>query len=79
MVEKKGKSENNKPKTLSQQTKKEARNVNEQREKGWIHIIRVHDTIHSAESNIHSRSTPHKERMSGSLNIETTPSLVHRK
>ena len=26
--------------------RKEARNVSEQRDKGWIHVIRVHDTIH---------------------------------
>ena len=51
MVEKKR--EENKPKTLSQKEKKEkkrrkkkeeARNVSEQRDKGWIHVIRVHNT-----------------------------------
>ena len=26
--------------------KEEARNVSEQRVKGWIHVIRVHDTTH---------------------------------
>ena len=49
--------EKNKPKTLSQQTKKEARNVNEPRDKGWIHVIRVHDTIHSADNNTAGQHT----------------------
>ena len=31
--------------TLSE-TKEEASNVSEQRDKGWIHVIRVHDTSH---------------------------------
>ena len=30
--------------------KDEARNVSELRDKGWIHVIRVHDTIHSADN-----------------------------
>ena len=46
MVEKKRNGEKqNKQKTLSEK-KEEARNVSEQRDKGWIHVIRVHDTIH---------------------------------
>ena len=49
MVEKKRKREKNKT-TLSEK-KEEARNVSEQRDKGWIHVIRVHDTIHSADNN----------------------------
>ena len=49
MVEKKRKREKNKTKTLSEK-KEEARNVSEQRDKGWIHVIRVHDTIHSADN-----------------------------
>ena len=48
MVEKKRKREKNKT-TLSEK-KEEARNVSEQRDKGWIHVIRVHDTIHSADN-----------------------------
>ena len=28
--------------------KREAENVSEQRDKGWIHVIRVHDTTHLA-------------------------------
>ena len=43
MVKKKGKRE--KTTTLSEK-KEEASNVSEQRDKGWIHIIRVHDTTH---------------------------------
>ena len=50
MVEKKRKREKNKTTTLSEK-KEEARNVSEQRNKGWIHVIRVHDTIHSADNN----------------------------
>ena len=30
--------------------KEEASNVSEQRDKGWIHVIRVHNTIHSADN-----------------------------
>jgi len=45
-----------------------ASNVSEQRDKGWIHVIRVHDTSHFAvtttrQGNRRSRTTPHKERM----------------
>ena len=50
MVEKKRKREKNKTTTLSEK-KEEARNVSEQRDKGWIHVIHVHDTIHSADNN----------------------------
>ena len=50
--------------------RKEARNVSEQHDKSWIHVIRVHDTTHLAvtttwQGNRCSRTTPHKERMSG--------------
>jgi len=45
MVEKMGKKE--KTTTLSEK-KEEASNVSEQRDKGWIHVIRVHDTTHLA-------------------------------
>ena len=55
--------------TLSEK-KVEASNVSEQRDKGWIHVIRVHDTTHLAvtatrQRNRRSRTTPRKERMSG--------------
>ena len=58
--------------TLSEK-KEEASNVSEQRDKGWIHVIRVHDTTHLAvtttrQGNRRSRTTPHNERMSSSLN-----------
>ena len=43
------KREKNKTTTLSEK-KEEARNASEQRNKGWIHVIRVHDTIHSADN-----------------------------
>ena len=48
--------------TLSEK-KEEASNVSEQRDKGWIHIIRVHDTTHIAMTT--TRATTHKERMRG--------------
>ena len=66
MVEKKRKRE--KTTTLSEK-KEEARHASEQRDKGWIHVIRVHDTTHLAvrtrQGNRRSRTTPGKERMSG--------------
>ena len=64
--------------------KEEARHVNEQRDKGWIHVIRVHDTAHLAvttwQGNRHSQTTPHKERMRGLVRHRDYPlSLVHYK
>ena len=61
--------QNNNKQTLSEK-KEEAVNVSEQRDKGWIHVIRVHDTTHLAMTTIlqgsrRSRTTPHKERLSG--------------
>ena len=55
--------------TLSEK-KEEASNVSEQRDKGWLHVIRVHDTTHLAatttrQGNRRTRTTPHKERMRG--------------
>ena len=44
MVKKKGKRE----KTTLSEKKEEASNVSEQRDKGWIHVIRVHDATHLA-------------------------------
>ena len=58
-------------KTTLSGKKEEASNASEQRDKGWIHVIRVHDTTHLAavtttrQGNRRSRTTPHKERMSG--------------
>ena len=68
MVKKKGKRE--KTTTKLSEKKEEASNVSDQRDKGWIHVIRVHDTTHLAvtttrQGNRRSRTTPHKERMSG--------------
>ena len=56
VVEKKRKREKNKTKTLSEK-KEEARNVSEQRDNGWTHVIRVHDTIHSADNNTAGQQT----------------------
>ena len=55
MVEKKRK-EKNETKTLSEK-KVEARNVSGQRDEGWIHVIRVHDTVHSADNNTAGKQT----------------------
>ena len=44
---KKGKKERKNKTTLSEK-KEEANNVSEQRDKGWLHVIRVHDTTHLA-------------------------------
>ena len=63
MVEKKRKREKNKT-TLSEK-KEEARNISEQQDKGWIHVIRVHDTIHSADNNTagqHAHELPHTKK-----------------
>ena len=66
MVKKKG--EREKTTTVSEK-KEEASNVREQRDKGWIHVIRVHDTTNLAvttrQGNRRSRTTSHKERMRG--------------
>ena len=64
--------------------KEEASNVSEQRYKGWIHVMRIHNTTHLAvttrQGNRHSRTTPHKERMRGLVkHRDYTPSLVRRK
>ena len=56
MVEKKRKREKNETTTLSEK-KEEARNVSEQRDKGWIHVIRGQDTIHSADNNTAGQQT----------------------
>ena len=55
MVKKKGKRV--KTTTLSEK-KEEASNVSEQRDKGWIHVIRVHDdTTHLADNNTAGQQT----------------------
>ena len=69
IVEKKRKREKNKTKIFFEK-KEEAKTVREQRDKSWIHVIRAHDTLHLAvtttrQGNRRSRTTPHKERMSG--------------
>ena len=43
-----GKQNNDNNKQTLSEKKEEAGNVSEQRDKGWIHIIRVHDTTHLA-------------------------------
>ena len=61
-VKKKGKRD--KTTTLFEKTE-EASNVSEQRDKGWIHVIRVHDATHLAVTTTRQGNYPHKERMSG--------------
>ena len=64
--------------TLSEK-KEEASNVSEQRDKGWIHVIRVHDTTHltltvtTRQGNRRSRTTTHKERMRGFVKHQDYP------
>ena len=48
MVKKKGKREKTTTTTTLSEKKEEASNVSEQRDKGWIHVIRVHDTTYLA-------------------------------
>ena len=61
MVKKKGE-KREKTTTLSEK-KEEASNVSEQWDKGWIHVIRVHDTTHLARhGNRRSRTTPATQR-----------------
>ena len=83
MVEKKRKREKNKPKTLSEK-KEEARNVSEQQDKGWIHVIHVHDNNpfsrqqHSRATDAHNYPTQRKnERFV--KHRDNPPSLVHHK
>ena len=56
MVDKRRKREKNKTTTLCEKNE-EARNVSEQRDKRWIHVIRVHDTTHSADNNTAGQQT----------------------
>ena len=69
--------DNNNKQTLSEK-KEEAGNVSEQRDKGWIHVIRVHDATCLAvtttrQGNRRSRSTPLKERMNGLIKHRDYP------
>ena len=67
MVKKEG--EKRKTTTTLSEKKEEASKVREQRDKGWIHVIRVHDTTNLAvttrQGNRRSQTTSHKERMRG--------------
>ena len=51
MVEEKREKTKQQQQTLSEK-KEEAGTVSEQRDKGWIHVIRVHDTTHLAVTTI---------------------------
>ena len=59
---KKEREKRDKTTTLSEK-KEEASNVSEQRDKGWIYVIRVHDTTHLAvttaqQGNTHTYELP---------------------
>ena len=55
IVEKKRKREKNE--TPLSEKKVEARNVSEQWDEGWIHVIHVQNTIHSADNNTAGQQT----------------------
>ena len=57
MVKKKGKRDTT---TTFCEKKEEAGNVSEQRDKGWIHVIRVHDTTHGRATD--ARELPHTKK-----------------
>ena len=57
MVERRGKDKKETNLKSLSEKKEEARNVSEQRDKGWIHVIRVHDTIHLADNNTAGQKT----------------------
>ena len=68
--------------TLSEK-KEEAGTVSEQRDKGWIHVIRVHDTTHLAVTTTLrgsrcSRTTAHEERLSGLVKHRNYPLIRSR-
>ena len=67
------KQNNNNKQTLSEK-KEEAVNVSEQRDKGWIHVIRVLDTTHLAVT-----TTLRGSRRSRDKPPPPPPRLVHRK
>ena len=52
-----GGKEEEKREKQTKNTLKRKRNVSEQRDKGWIHVLRVHDTIHSADNNTAGQQT----------------------
>ena len=68
--------------TTFSEKKEEASNVSEQRDKSWIHVNRVHDTTHLAvttkrQGNRRSRTTAHKERMSGLVKHRDYPTHLY--
>ena len=61
----KRKQNNNNKQTLSEK-KEETGNVSEERDEGWIHVIRVHDTTHLAVTTTTGQQTltrlPHTKK-----------------
>ena len=68
--EKRENNNNNNNKQTLPEKKEEAGNVSEQGDKGWIHVLRVHETTHLAvtttlRESSRTRTTPHTERLCG--------------
>ena len=57
--------------TLLSEKKEEAGNVSEQRVKGWIHVIRVHDTTHLSRQQ-HGRAKDAHEQRQNERSRETS-------
>ena len=53
--------------------KKEARTVCVQRDKGWTHVIRVHDTTHLAVTTTVRATDAHEERINGLVKHRNYP------
>ena len=51
-----------KTRTTLSEKKEEASNVSEQWDKGWIHVIRVHDTTHLAVTTTRQGNYPTKRK-----------------
>ena len=65
--------------TAEKTVKEKASNVSEQRDKGWIHLIRVHDTIHLAGQQTLTNYPTQRKNERSRYTSRLPPSLVHRK
>ena len=66
------KKRNNKQTKPLTEKKEEARNVSEQRVKGWVHVIRVHDTINPLSLQQHGRAKDAHEQRQNERSRETS-------
>ena len=64
-----------KQKPLSEK-KEEARNVSDQRVKGWIHVIRVHDTTHFSRRQHGRAKDAHEQRQNERSRKTSRPPLL---